>query len=55
MVPPSQAKADIDSIYSTGLYDDVNMLPQEAEDSTEENPKVGAGGIGKCKGRLSKP
>ncbi|KAI8467202.1 MAG: surface antigen-domain-containing protein [Monoraphidium minutum] len=35
-----QARADIDSIYSTGLYEDVNITPQEAEDSTEENPKV---------------
>ncbi|KAF8072573.1 OEP80 [Scenedesmus sp. PABB004] len=35
-----QAKADIDAIYSTGLFDDVNILPQEAEDSTETAPKV---------------
>lgn len=35
-----QAKADIDSIYSTGLFEDVNIVPQEAEDSTETHPKV---------------
>jgi hypothetical protein len=37
-----QAKQDIDSIYSTGLFEDVNIVPQEAEDSTEQQPKVGA-------------
>jgi outer membrane protein insertion porin family len=35
-----QAKADIDSIYSTGLFDDVAIVPQEAADSTETHPKV---------------
>lgn len=35
-----QAKQDIDSIYSTGLFEDVNIVPQEAEDSTEAHPKV---------------
>jgi hypothetical protein len=35
-----QAKADIDSIYSTGLFEDVNIVPQEAEDSTESHPKA---------------
>jgi hypothetical protein len=35
-----QAKQDIDSIYSTGLFEDVNIVPQEAEDSTEQQPKV---------------
>jgi hypothetical protein len=35
-----QAKADIDSIYSTGLFEDVNIVPQEADDSTEAHPKV---------------
>lgn len=35
-----QAKADIDSVYSTGLFEDVNIVPQEAEDSTETQPKV---------------
>lgn len=35
-----QAKQDIDSIYSTGLFEDVNIVPQEAEDSTESHPKV---------------
>lgn len=39
-----QAKQDIDSIYSTGLFEDVNIVPQEAEDSTEQHPKVGRGG-----------
>eukprot|EP00775_Hariotina_reticulata_P007019 gene7019-7233_t len=34
------AKQDIDSIYSTGLFEDVNIVPQEAEDSTEQHPKV---------------
>jgi hypothetical protein len=35
-----QAKQDIDSIYSTGLFEDVNIVPQEADDSTETHPKV---------------
>lgn len=35
-----QAKQDIDSIYSTGLFEDVNIVPQEADDSTEQQPKV---------------
>jgi outer membrane protein insertion porin family len=37
------AKADIDSIYSTGLFEDVNILPKEAPDSTELNPRVRTG------------
>ena len=37
-----QAKTDIDAVYSMGLFDDVNILPQPAEDSTLEQPKVGA-------------
>ena len=36
----AQAKRDIASIYSTGLYEDVNIAPREAEDSTETSPKV---------------
>ena len=36
------AKADIDSIYSTGLFEDVNIVPKEAEESTEISPKVRA-------------
>lgn len=36
-----QAKQDIDSIYSTGLFEDVNIIPKEADDSTEQNPRVG--------------
>jgi hypothetical protein len=35
-----QARADIDAVYSMGLFDDVNILPQPAEDSTLENPKA---------------
>ena len=35
-----QAKLDIDSVYSMGLFDDVNILPQPSEDSTLEHPKV---------------
>ena len=35
-----QAKLDIDAVYSMGLFDDVNILPQPAEDSTLELPKV---------------
>ena len=35
-----QARADIDSVYSMGLFDDVNILPQPAEDSTLEHPKA---------------
>lgn len=36
------AKADIDAVYSTGLFEDVSIVPQEAEDSTEAHPKVRA-------------
>lgn len=43
-----QAKADIDSIYSTGLFEDVNITPQEAEDSTESHPKVCGGVLPVC-------
>ena len=35
------AQADIDAVYSMGLFDDISMSPQSAEDSTMENPKVG--------------
>lgn len=35
-----QAKRDIDAIYSMGLADDVNLLPQPAEDSAVDHPKV---------------
>ncbi|KAL3145356.1 hypothetical protein ABBQ38_001612 [Trebouxia sp. C0009 RCD-2024] len=33
-----QARRDIDAVYSMGLFDDVKILPQPAEDSTLENP-----------------
>ncbi len=33
---------DIDAVYSMGLFDDVTILPQPAEDSTLEHPKVRA-------------
>ena len=35
-----QARSDIDAVYSMGLFDDVNILPQPAEDSTQEQPKA---------------
>jgi len=35
-----QAQADIESVYSMGLFDDVNILPSPAEDSTADAPKV---------------
>lgn len=35
-----QARADIDAVYATGLYEDVNIAPQEADGSTEEAPVV---------------
>ncbi len=35
-----QAKMDIDAVYSMGLFDDVTILPQPADDSTLEHPKV---------------
>ncbi len=35
-----QAKRDISSIYATGLFEDVNITPKEADDSTESAPKV---------------
>lgn len=34
------AKRDIRAVYGTGLFEDVTMLPQEAEGSTETHPKV---------------
>ncbi len=40
MYSTRQARADIDAVYSMGLFDDVNILPQPAEDSTLENPKA---------------
>ncbi len=39
----NQAKRDIASVYSTGLFEDVNISPKEAEDSTETSPKVRGG------------
>ena len=33
-----QAHRDIDAVYSMGLFDDVKILPQPAEDSTLETP-----------------
>ena len=33
-----QAHRDIDAVYSMGLFDDVKILPQSAEDSTLETP-----------------
>lgn len=35
-----QAKRDINAVYSTGLFDDVNITPKESENSTESSPKV---------------
>jgi hypothetical protein len=35
-----QAQADIESVYSMGLFDDVNILPSPAEDATPDAPKV---------------
>ena len=35
-----QARSDIDAVYNMGLFDDVNILPQPAEDSTQEQPKA---------------
>lgn len=34
-------RRDINAVYSTGLFDDVNVSTREAEDSTETAPKVG--------------
>ncbi|GMH41408.1 hypothetical protein BSKO_09318 [Bryopsis sp. KO-2023] len=34
-----QGKRDIEAIYSTGLFDDVNITPQSSPDSTSEQPK----------------
>ena len=42
MYSTQQARSDIDSVYSMALFDDVNILPQPAEDSTLEHPKVRA-------------
>ena len=38
MYSVQQARRDIDAVYSMGLFDDVKILPQPAEDSTLENP-----------------
>lgn len=35
-----QAKRDIASIYSMGIFEDVSIAPKEAEDSTEQSPKL---------------
>ncbi len=35
-------RRDINAVYSTGLFDDVNVSTREAEDSTETAPKVGS-------------
>ncbi|KAF5835670.1 surface antigen-domain-containing protein [Dunaliella salina] len=35
-----QAKRDIASIYATGLFEDVNVTPNESESSTEAAPKL---------------
>lgn len=35
-----QAQADIESVYSMGLFDDVNIMPSPAEESTADAPKV---------------
>ena len=37
----NQARQDIDAVYSTGLFENVNISPQATEDSTLDNPKVG--------------
>lgn len=34
-----QGKRDIEAIYSTGLFDDVNITPQASADSSPEQPK----------------
>ncbi len=33
-------RRDINAVYSTGLFEDVNVATREAEDSTEAAPKV---------------
>ena len=48
-----QAKQDIDAVYSMGLFDDVNILPQPSEDSTLEQPKVHPAGL--CQGLWQLP
>ena len=50
-----QAKQDIDAVYSMGLFDDVNILPQPSEDSTLEQPKVHPAGACKELWRLLPP
>lgn len=35
-----QAKQDIDSVFSMGLFEDVKFLPQASESSTLESPVV---------------
>ena len=36
------AQADIDAVYSMGLFDDISISPVSAEDSTIERPRVRA-------------
>ena len=37
-----QAKSDIDVVHAMGLFDDVNIVPQPAEDTTQnsDQPKI---------------
>lgn len=35
-----QARRDIQSLYSMGLFDDVSMIPHSREDSTADQPVV---------------
>jgi outer membrane protein insertion porin family len=47
-------KRDINAVYSTGLFEDVNASTREADDSTEAAPKVrSARGLGTCIGKAS--
>ncbi|KXZ54331.1 hypothetical protein GPECTOR_5g414 [Gonium pectorale] len=39
-------RRDINAVYSTGLFEDVNVSTREAEDSTETQPKARSGGAG---------
>ena len=34
------AQADIDAVHSMGIFDNISITPQYAEDSTLEQPKV---------------
>lgn len=34
------AQADIDAVHSMGIFDNISITPQYAEDSTSEQPKV---------------